>query len=325
MHEGLDRDDIYIMVEDEFQAVAKQFTQHLHHAEYVRLKNLAKTRNESTIITISRPTDSITAMREETKRRKDHEAKAAKQKSALAQLKAEAAAKRPKTGSEEESDADVTKDDTPWAGTTLQGLMTSPSTSRQQMSLTGLQGVMSSTRAAAGFTKPDARRTELKTFDISPDVAAKDPPLRNPATTLHSAVATEAEDDATASDEDDDLDAPVKQVRHTRRTSYNTITTIKPTAQRSTTIAAQKQPLLSPPTPPPSRTALQRPTHNSTKANGGSQRAKAVSSSEIPDSFTLPRSDVSARIMKRRANMNARQEKGSEPAAELDEIPIFLV
>jgi hypothetical protein len=70
MEEGLDGDDAYIMVEDEFQAVAKGFTQHLHHAEYVRLKNLAKTQNASTINTISRPVDSITEMREETKKRR---------------------------------------------------------------------------------------------------------------------------------------------------------------------------------------------------------------------------------------------------------------
>jgi len=324
MHEGLDQDDIYIMVEDEFQAVAKQFTQHLHHAEYVRLKNLAKTRNESTITSISRPTDSITAMREETKRRKDHEAKAAKQKSALVQLKARAAANRPKTGSDEESDADVTKDDTLWAGTTLQGLMTSPSSSRQQMSLTGLQGVMSSTRAAAGFSMPDAQHSQPKTFDTNPDVAAKSPRLRISATARHPIEATEAEDNTTT-DDDDDLDSPVKQVCHAARISNTTGASTKLTAQRLTSTKAWKQPPMSSPTPPPSRTAPQRSARNRSNASENPERAKASPFSDHLDSFTLLRSDVSARMMKRRANMNARKEKDAVPAAELDEIPIFLV
>jgi hypothetical protein len=42
MKEGLAGDDIWVMVEDEFLATAKAFTAHLHHAEYQRLKALAR-------------------------------------------------------------------------------------------------------------------------------------------------------------------------------------------------------------------------------------------------------------------------------------------
>ncbi|MCJ1250597.1 hypothetical protein MMC30_007825 [Trapelia coarctata] len=315
MHEGLDRDDIYIMVEDEFQAVSKRFTQHLHHAEYVRLKNVAKARNASTITTISRPTDSITAMREETKRRRYHEAKATKQKSALEQLKARAAAKRPKTGSEEESEEDVAREDTPWAGTMLQGLMTSPSSSRQQMSLTGLQGVMSSTRAAAGFSKPQAPTSRPRAFDMGPDLLVQKQVVRASAT---------AEDDATASD-DDDLDAPVPQVRHEARSSHITTARPKSVAKGTISTTAQKPPLLSSPLQPPLRTTLSRPNQTLSKSNQSSQRIKSRVSSDIFDGFPLPRSDVSARMMKRRAEMNARKGKETETKPSLDEIPIFLV
>lgn len=38
---GLDGDDIYVMVEDEFLATAQTFTQHLHQAEYHRLRKQA--------------------------------------------------------------------------------------------------------------------------------------------------------------------------------------------------------------------------------------------------------------------------------------------
>jgi hypothetical protein len=42
MKDGLAGDDIWVMVEDEFLATAKAFTAHLHHAEYQRLKGLAR-------------------------------------------------------------------------------------------------------------------------------------------------------------------------------------------------------------------------------------------------------------------------------------------
>ena len=318
MHEGLDNDDIYIMVEDEFYAVAKQFTQHLHHAEYIRLKNLAKSRNESTITTISRPTDSITAMREETKRRKEHQAKAAKQKSALEQLKARAGAKRPQTGSDEESDEGVVREDDPWAGTTLQGLMTSPSSSRKQTSLTGLQGVLSSTRAAAGFSKPQAQSLG---HNALADIAAEKAAVGAATSRNHPAEALEAEDDAPATDDDDDLEAPVTQVRRTARTLYATATANPGFASTK----AGKRFIPSPPRPPPPRKTLTHSTHSSSKIRPTHQPKRAVPASDILDSFTLPRSDVSARMMKRRAETNARREKENETKPRLDEIPIFLV
>jgi hypothetical protein len=43
MQEGYDADDIFMIVEDEFQTVAQSFTHHLHHAEYVRMKKKART------------------------------------------------------------------------------------------------------------------------------------------------------------------------------------------------------------------------------------------------------------------------------------------
>lgn len=38
MREGYDADDIYRMVEDEFESTARMFTQHVHYAEYERIR-----------------------------------------------------------------------------------------------------------------------------------------------------------------------------------------------------------------------------------------------------------------------------------------------
>jgi len=193
MEEGLDGDDAYIMVEDEFQAVAKGFTQHLHHAEYVRLKNLAKTQNASTINTISRPVDSITEMREETKKKREAEVKTMKQKNALQQMKMQAG--RPKSD-DEESDLDDNKADDPWIGTSLQGLMTSPR--KSQTSCTGWDGVNSNTRAAAGYAKAERKSVPAALpFDLSPKRV------------LEGANAKQSQvyDDTTSGD-DDGLDVP---------------------------------------------------------------------------------------------------------------------
>ena len=55
MRPGLEHDDRYRMVEDEFLNMAHQFTTHLHRAEYNRLKSLAKHQNADTIREIERP------------------------------------------------------------------------------------------------------------------------------------------------------------------------------------------------------------------------------------------------------------------------------
>ena len=194
MEEGLDGDDAYIMVEDEFETVAKSFTQHLHHAEYVRLKNRAKAQNASTISTISRPVDTITKMSEETKRKKEAETIAVKQKTALQQIKALSG--RPKTD-DEESDSDDNKADDPWIGTSLQGLMTSPR--KLQTSLTGLGGVKSGTRAAAGYAKAEKKSARtVVPFDLKSDRTS------NGAKSSHAQACSEA----STSGDDDDLDAP---------------------------------------------------------------------------------------------------------------------
>ena len=145
LREGFDNDDMYIMVEDEFYAVAQTFTQHLHHAEYLRRIKQAKLENANAINDIARPTDGKTIMRDEKKRQKESEALSAQQRAGLSGIKA----KRPRVESEEgDTDTDMDQEDDPWFGTSLHGLMTNP---RQTRSLVGLEVIKSSTRAAAGY------------------------------------------------------------------------------------------------------------------------------------------------------------------------------
>lgn len=144
--EGLDKDDAWVMVEDEFYAVAQSFTQHLHYAEYVRRKKEAKAGSAAAIKELERPTDGQTPMPKALQTRKNAEALDARQKNGLAQLEGPV-----DDNPEEHTD----EDDGAWAGTHLHGLMTSP---RKSRSLVGAHAVKSSTRAAAGFgqaSKPD--------------------------------------------------------------------------------------------------------------------------------------------------------------------------
>ncbi|KAI9679301.1 MAG: hypothetical protein M1817_005321 [Caeruleum heppii] len=123
MREGPDADDGWIMVEDEFHAIAKTFTQHLHHAEYVRLKEKAK-RRSTFPVDVDPPTTDLALDIEQTPRqRKLRQRRVNEQGRTLESL----------LGNDERStrtrmDDDLNKDeeDDPWVGTSLHGLMTSP-------------------------------------------------------------------------------------------------------------------------------------------------------------------------------------------------------
>lgn len=136
MREGYNADDIWMMVEDEFFSTAQSFTQHIHHAEYVRLKNLAKARGEGTLQGIARPTDGRTAQ------------------GIGAKVTAEAAekarwAKKGLDGLEEESNSDDGEEDDFMFDPNLAGLMSGSQKSWQD--LTKMAKTKANTRAAAGF------------------------------------------------------------------------------------------------------------------------------------------------------------------------------
>ncbi|ETS75946.1 hypothetical protein PFICI_12890 [Pestalotiopsis fici W106-1] len=108
MTDGLDKDDKYRMVEDEFLSTAGQFTAHLHKAEYQRLQDETKSSNATKIRNISRPV--VGHATELVRTKHDRINRLQRQKSA--------------TRKKSESDDDDDNDD--FRNTTLFGLMESP-------------------------------------------------------------------------------------------------------------------------------------------------------------------------------------------------------
>ncbi|KAH8681707.1 hypothetical protein BX600DRAFT_505365 [Xylariales sp. PMI_506] len=131
MEEGLDADDRYRMVEDEFNATAQRFTAHLHAVEYQKLKSVAKLQNAQAIQDISRPV--VGRMSELVRKKQDRRSRPKKGKAALEAATADT-----------DSDAETT-----YHGTSLFGLMESPRKKAPTMDIAA--SIPSSTRAAAGF------------------------------------------------------------------------------------------------------------------------------------------------------------------------------
>ena len=139
MRPGYEADDIYIMVEDELQAVAQTFTHHLHAAEYKRLKKKAREAPPRTAGML--PRLSPNAPRE-VKRKFEVMALQDQQKDVL-------------DGDEGEKTRD------PWLGTSLAGLM--GNSSQPKRALIGSQDIQSSTRAANGFGRGEGDSPSKKT------------------------------------------------------------------------------------------------------------------------------------------------------------------
>jgi len=319
MRPGLSADDIYIMVEDEFLSAAHTFTQHLHHAEYTRLKSLAHTHHTSTISTISRPTDSITAMRAETKKRKEAQAREAKTKAAVDKLKSKGRP-RSESDSEHEEWAEEDKLNAPWSGTVLQSFMTTSPSQTGAPSLTGLQGVKSSTRAAAGYSKPVAPQT-AKLFDLSPKPKTqKRPPPRASS--------------STADSDDDDLDAlPAPKKRHSPPPARK----LPETPMRKAAEALFRRATADPAPPPPLPQILKKSSTSTMPSSSRLPPPPPPAENPIPKiakraSFDLDATGPPCRNQgmseAARRRLKARRERerqGDGGGGGVDEIPIFLV
>lgn len=328
MRPGLSADDIYIMVEDEFHAVAQTFTKHLHHAEYIRLRNAAKDRNASTISNISRPVDSITSMREETRKKKEAEARAVKMKAALESIKAP----KPAKGLLDESDVSnfgEDKQDDPWQGTQLQRFMTT-SPKKTLTGLTGLQGVISHTRAAAGYSKPEKRPSQL----TRPFQAA--PPNTGASKTT---VAQAASDSISDTDDDDDLDAPSRLPSRPppRIPSRPPISAARPTPLPTSRDPPHRPLKARAPTPPPANPPRRAfldvtPRVAPTSIPPSSKPSKRpIPPAPSPPVRSEPLEESRSSLSEVRQRLKARREreekerKKSGSGMGIDEIPVFLV
>jgi hypothetical protein len=191
MKEGIEHDDKYRMVEDEFLTVAKGFTVHLHTAEYKRLQKSVKAQKADEINSISRPVTG--RMPDHTRRKVESVSRSKTQRNAIENLL------NKKPGDSKDSDDSDYAVELPYVGTTLHGLMDSPRRKTASLGKTG-SITTTTTRAAAGFKKPSAH------FRSSQMSASQSPrALRNgnaPQTGNESSTASSDEDD-------DDLDAPL--------------------------------------------------------------------------------------------------------------------
>lgn len=327
MHPGLSADDIYIMVEDEFHAVAQTFTKHLHHAEYIRLRNAAKDRNASTISNISRPVDTTTTMREETRRKNEAEAREVKMKAAIDSIKVSKPAKGLLYESDT-SDFEEDRQDDPWQGTQLQRLITT-SPKKALTGLTGLQGVISHTRAAAGYSKPEKRSSQpTKLFE----------PARPNAGASRTTFA-EAASDSTSDTDDDDLDAPSRLPSRPppRMLSRPPTTAAKPTPLRTSSDPPHRPLKKRAPTPPPAKaprrsfldmTPRAPPRSIPPPSKHFKKPIPPDPSPPIgPESLQEPRSSLSEvrQRMKARREREEKERKKSGSGIGVDEIPVFLV
>ncbi|KAJ5499002.1 Transcription initiation factor IIA gamma subunit [Penicillium expansum] len=219
--EGIQHDDGWVMVEDEFYAVAQAFTQHLHHAEYLRRRKQVKADNAAGIGEIERPTDGRTPLPNEVERKRGTEALRGRQKAGLAQI-----------GHGGVDEKDEAEDDERWAGTHLHDLMTSP---RKTRSLAGVHAPKSSTRAAAGFGQAPTLRTGRARVNSIGSVTATS---RAPEVSC-----IELDEETASGSDDDDLDLetnpvvlpPPKRTNDTPRKSQTHDETT-PRAQRQSKI-----------------------------------------------------------------------------------------
>ncbi|KAI0182413.1 hypothetical protein EV127DRAFT_57806 [Xylaria flabelliformis] len=138
MIDGIDGDDRYRMVEDEFLTTAHQFTAHLHAAEYKRLKDASELENAQMIKNISRPV--IGQLTNLVKIKQERKALIHKQRLATRKLR------RGDSGDESTDDQKGS-----WQKLSLHGLMESPGKRAER--LDSLPSALPVTRAAAGFNR----------------------------------------------------------------------------------------------------------------------------------------------------------------------------
>ncbi|KAF4429980.1 hypothetical protein FACUT_8957 [Fusarium acutatum] len=288
MRPGLNHDDRYRIVEDEFVNMAHQFTLHIHTSEYNRLKNSAKHQNADTIREIERPVVGAPTLL--TRHRQEDVRRSAKQRKLLG------------------TDANEKKD-SPYVGSSLQGLMESPRKEHKWISTTGLADT-AATRASAGFNSQKISPLRLKQGSDPSSAKKRQIPL--------------GDDDETDDGGDDlDLTTPSRTaVTKTARTTHMS----SPAMPRSTPRAAFSTPrtlksAMNTASSPGS--SVKRPT----TAPGGSEARNITKSHgaqediDDDDPFGINK----RRIQRQKSREQFRKTEENTPSKpSLDDIPSFL-
>ena len=313
MHEGYDADDIFMVVEDEFQTVAQSFTHHLHHAEYVRLKKKART---ASLPTSTIPLDGMGA---ETRNELEAKNPSSRQNRAIKDMIGVADLASPEEEEEEEEKAND-----PWQGTSLAGLMSKDST-QTRTALIGLGQIPSSTRAARGFGRGEADSLPKREEDRSVLEIFGGKRSRSSATS----PSPRPPIGASSEEEDDDLDmrSRIKPV----------VTNGKPRSLETErdlnrkTRVRPRQPSKNSTSPPDSRPRILTKSKVSSTTSRTALKYSTSSTRRAIDDFDDTRDDdledfsaVSRRIFsKTRAKGSNTKEKDKK--SRLNEIPTFLV
>ncbi|PNP75641.1 hypothetical protein FNYG_11050 [Fusarium nygamai] len=286
MRPGLSHDDRYRIVEDEFVNMAHQFTLHIHTSEYNRLKNLAKHQNADTIREIERPVVGAPTLL--TRHRQEDVRRNAKQRKLLGK------------------DANEKKD-SPYVGSSLQGLMESPRKEHKWISATGLADT-AATRASAGFNSQKISPLRLNQRSSS---SAKKRQI------------TLGDDDETDDGDNLDLTTPSRPaVTKVARTTH----TSSPAMPRSTPRTAFSTPRsLKPAMNTTSRpgSSVKRPT----TAPGGSEARKITKSRDAQEDIDDddPFGINKRRIQRQKSREQFRKtEEKTASKSSLDDIPSFL-
>jgi hypothetical protein len=317
MHEGYHADDLFMMVEDEFQAVAQTFTHHLHHAEYIRMKKKVRAAPSSASM------GTLNSMRSETK--KKLEAKDLHERQNIAVKGMIGNGRHASPDDEEEAQGND-----PWQGTTLAGLMAKDS-NQKRTALVGLEQIPSSTRAAKGFSRgegdsPMKREENMSMLEIYGGKTTKG------RTTSPSPAARTGDADT---DEDEDLDIPprtkpvMKQMNPEPSEvgkAFNKNDRMDPVQPSNTLITS-----LSPPNSRPENMTKTKVSSNtlqpSSRLSSSSLRRKIDSFDDLHDEdsdqfSTWSRSDFSA---KSNTHTKGKSANENDKRSRLNEIPTFLV
>ena len=295
MREGMGNDDKYRMVEDEFLAIAKDFTVHLHAAEYKRQEKTARARNAETINSISRPVTQ--KMSDNTRRKVQGVDRSKTQQNAIHML----------LGNKTETAEDPESSDgegLAYFNTTLRGLMDSP---RREAASLGRLPCEVATRAAAGFQKPAAHRNQ----DFSQ--AAESP---RPKSSLGLGLSPRSKQDSAteSSDFQDDLDVSVPAARYVSRdnrpvSTSSSLSSSLPHITQRKSVAAHK----------PAFTQLRSDEGNNV----------SISNTMPPESDLASPDQAESRVRRRllQARVDRQEvekEKEDRDKKDLDLIPTFL-
>lgn len=274
-------------------------------------------------------------MRAETKKKKEAEVRTGKNRAALDKMMSDTRANIALTSDEEQSeDEEEEEDEQPWAGTSLQGLM-APAARKNLTSLSGLQGIQSSTRAANGYAKPDDASQSNRAHEIfkppqpqpqPPAPRTHIPPNPPPTSKPHRPALRSPSDHSSSSDSSDDLDAPsTRPQRTSTKTHTSNQPPPKPNPLNPLTLAAEdlfheKKTYHVPKASTP-QTQKQTQTHTHTSKQPGSS----------PPSRNDEVAAARRRLEQRRERAAAaaaaakKTNEGPNGNGNVNEIPVFLV